>query len=250
MDGATVVVISAEMARRHWPDQARAVGARLGLGAGTAEPQWMTIVGIVGDIQPPDFRRSPNPHVYVPLGRDTPRSTAFLLRANDTDAVAAEVRALVRTVDADLAVYELRSMQEAFADEVASSKVLIGMFSAFALVALALAAAGLYGVISYSVSQRTQEIGIRVAIGALPGDVVRLVTRQVTTLVSVGAALGLGGGLLLAQAMRSLLFGVSATDPATFGGVAVVLTIVAALASWLPARRAMRIDPVRALRAD
>jgi putative ABC transport system permease protein len=173
-----------------------------------------------------------------------------MIRAGNAEALAASVRAEVRALDADVAVFRLRTAEQALNEELSSTRILIGMFVSFAVLALLLAAAGLYGVISYSVSQRVQEIGIRMALGAVPGDIRRLVARETVLLVAIGSILGLAGGAALARAASSVLFAVSANDPATYAGVALVLISVALLASYAPVRRATRIDPLVALRSE
>jgi ABC-type antimicrobial peptide transport system permease subunit len=160
------------------------------------------------------------------------------------------VRGIVRSLDVDVAVFRMRTMEDALDEELSSTRIIIGMLVSFAAIALVMAAAGLYGVIAYSVSQRVQEIGIRMALGAVPGDIRRLVARQIVLLVAIGAALGLAGGAAIARAARSVLSSVSPSDPATYAGVAVTLVAVAMLASYVPLRRATRIDPLAALRAE
>jgi putative ABC transport system permease protein len=160
------------------------------------------------------------------------------------------VRAAIRSIDPDVPVYELRPMQEALDDDNSSSRVLGGLFGAFALVALVLAASGLYAVVSYATAQRVKEIGVRVALGALPGDISRMMLRQTAFLVAIGVVLGLAGGRALAAGASTLLFRVSPSDPATYAGVAATLAAVALLASYVPVRRATSIDPVTALRLD
>jgi putative ABC transport system permease protein len=156
----------------------------------------------------------------------------------------------VRALDENIAVEGLRTVEEAFDDELSSSRILAGMFISFAVIALALAAAGLYGVISYSVSQRVQEIGIRMALGAVPGDIRRLVVRQTSVLIVAGAAIGLAGGAAIARATSTLLYDVSPSDPSTYVIVAGLLALVACGSALAPLRRATRIDPLIALRAE
>jgi ABC-type antimicrobial peptide transport system permease subunit len=144
----------------------------------------------------------------------------------------------------------MRTMEDAVNEDLSSSKVLGSMFAAFALVALVLAAAGLYAVVSYAASQRTQEFGVRVALGAKPADITLMMLRQTSLLVVIGVALGLAGGRALSMAASSLLYKVSPSDPATYAGVALTLALVAFVASYIPVRRATHIDPVRALRLE
>jgi putative ABC transport system permease protein len=147
-------------------------------------------------------------------------------------------------------VFQVRTFDEAIKDEQSSSVILAWMFAAFAMLALVLASTGLYGVISYTVGQRTQEIGVRMALGALPRDIRRLVVTQGARLIAIGGAIGLAGAVLVSQTMRSVLYGVTTLDPVTYAGVVAAILASAALAMWMPMRRATRLDPVRSLRAD
>jgi ABC-type antimicrobial peptide transport system permease subunit len=159
------------------------------------------------------------------------------------------LRAAVRREDADAALSRIQPLDALLEEEFSASVVLIALFLAFAAVALGLASAGLYGVMSYGVSQRTHEISIRLALGAVPGEIRRMLVRQAGWLVGVGIVLGVGVALLLGQLMGSLLYGVGPRDPSVFGGVLGLLVAVAAVATGVPARRAMRVDPARTFRA-
>jgi ABC-type antimicrobial peptide transport system permease subunit len=160
------------------------------------------------------------------------------------------VREAVRAIDPDVAIHQLRTFGQALDDELSSSRIIAGMLAAFAALALVLAASGLYGVMAYAVSQRTQEIGIRMALGALTTDIRRLIVRQSLVLVLIGCTLGVVLGAASARAARSLLYEVSPGDPVSYVAVVVVLGLVAVAAVYAPLRRATRIDPLLALRAD
>ena len=175
---------------------------------------------------------------------------ALVVRCAEPAALMTSVRGVVRSIDVDVAVFQMRTMEDAFDDEMSSNRILTGMFASFAVLALIMAAGGLYGVISYSVSQRVQEIGIRMALGAVPGDIRRLVAKETVLLVAVGAVLGLAGGAALARTAASVLFNVSPSDPATYTAVAVTLITIALLSAYIPVRRATRIDPLTALRTE
>jgi putative ABC transport system permease protein len=244
-----VAVVNREMAKRYWGSPSAAMGRRVSL-VSVASPAWATIVGVSGDTKPDNITLQPNPQIYVPVAQRPARSMAFLLRTAQAAAPLPEIRAAMRRVDDGLAIYDARTVDEAFKIEMSSNYVLTGMYLAFAAIALGLAAAGLYGVISYSVSQRTKEIGIRVALGATASDVRGLVLFHGARLLIVGTVLGVAAGALIARAIRSLLYGVSPTDPATYGLVIGVIVLVMGIATYVPARRAMRVDPIRALRAD
>jgi putative ABC transport system permease protein len=242
-----VAVVNAEMARRYWGEPANALGARLKID-GDARG-WMQVVGVVGNVVQPDLRAA-NPHVYMPVRQRPQRALHLLVKAGNPDALLPAIRAEVRALDDNIAIEGLRTVDEAFDDELSSSRILAGMFISFAVIALALAAAGLYGVISYSVSQRVQEIGIRMALGAVPGDIRRLVVRQTSVLIVAGAAIGLAGGAAISRATSTLLYDVSPSDPSTYLIVAGLLAIVATVSTLAPLRRATRIDPLIALRAE
>ena len=242
-----VAVINREMARRYWGEPARALGGRVSLERGAARS--LTVVGIAGDVKRADLR-GVNPQIYVLARQHTTRAMSIMIRASDADRLAAAARGELRALDVDVAVQQIRTMDEAFDDELSSSRILTGMFLSFAVLALVLAASGLYGVISYSVSQRVQEIGIRMALGAVPGDIRNMVVRQTLVLVAVGAGLGLAGGAALARTTASLLYDVSTSDPVTYVGMSAALALVALFAAYAPVKRATRIDPLLALRAE
>ena len=211
----------------------------------------LPVVGVVADTKGADVVAPPQPQLYVPASQQVELGMVLVLRATgDPTGLVGVVRATIREADANQAVYDVRTLAQIFQEQLASDRLLIGMFVAFALVALLLAASGLYGVMSYSVSQRKQELGIRLALGAQPGRVLRMVVVQGLTLAGVGVVLGLGGGLLLGRAMSSILYEVGAGDPATYATVCLVLATVALLASYVPARRAMKLNPLAALRLE
>jgi predicted permease len=245
---APVAVINKEMARRYWGAPERAIGARLSL-AGDAAATPLQIVGVVSDVLRED-REGVNPQLYVSVRQRPAKSVSLIVRAADPSAVASSVRAQIRTLDADVPVYELRPFQQALDEDLSSSRILGSMFVSFALLALVLAASGLYAVVSYSASQRVKEFGVRIALGAAPSDITRMMLRQTGVLVVIGLAIGLVGGRLLAIGAVTLLYRVSPSDPATYAGVAVTLGAIALLASYIPVRRATTIDPVRALRLE
>jgi putative ABC transport system permease protein len=179
------------------------------------------------------------------------RDAIFIARTSgDPAALAAALRREIGAVDAGLPVYGVRTLNQVIAESVAQRKFTMGLLAVFAVVALLLAAIGLYGVLSYTVTRRTQEIGVRMALGADRRDVLRLVVRQGMKLAFIGAGAGLAASLALTQLMKGLLFGVTANDPLTFASVALLLLAVAWLACWLPARRATKVDPMVALRCD
>jgi predicted permease len=212
-----------------------------------------TVVGIVGNEKFQGLTAGSPPAVYTPLAQ-TPSvggPEALLVRGAGTASLLAPgVRASVAALDPELAVFGVEPLAETLSQSVSERRFVMLVLAVFAALALLLAAAGVHGVLAYSVARRTREIGIRMALGAQPGRILALVVKQGVRLAAVGLALGLGGALLLARALASLLFGVTTTDPGTLVGVLAVIGGTALLASYLPARRAVRVDPIVALRQE
>ena len=233
---------------RYWGDDGRALGAQIVLDPSSARHVASTVVGVSADIANAGLGQTPRPQLYVLDAHRPARSFHLIVRARSPETLAPGLRAAVRDVDADLPTYQLRTVEEAFADETSSNWLLSGLFAAFAIVAMLLATGGLYGVMSYAVSQRTSEIAIRMALGASTRDVASKVIARSLALAGIGAALGLAGAFGLAQAMRSVLYGVGPADPGTYLGVLAVTGGAALVASWIPMRRAARVDPIRGLR--
>jgi len=249
-DAPRVSVISDTMARKYWSGD-DPLGKRIRLESAEASDRWITIVGVVGDVRNDDVDAPPLPQLYLPHAQNPLREMSLIVRtAGDPLSTAAAVRGSVWTIDRNLPVYEVATMKQLFFDDLAGVRIIVELLGAFAALALILAAVGIYGVMSYSVAQRTNEIGIRLALGAQARDVLRLIVRQGMKLVIVGVMIGLIGALALTRVMNSLLYGVSATDPITFTGVAATLAAVALLACWIPARRATKVDPMVALRCE
>jgi predicted lysophospholipase L1 biosynthesis ABC-type transport system permease subunit len=240
-------ILNEALARELWlgyPDGPDPVGRSIWIGTSTAPVE---IVGIVGDVRQ-KLGGEPTPAMYRPLAQLT-SAGVFLVRTNaDPLGFANAVRAQVQAIDRDQAVSSVQSLEDLEDAEFGQMRLIVPLLSAFACIAALLALTGIYGVIAYSVAQRTQEIGIRRALGARYADILRLVLRQGLILAIAGIVLGAAGGLALTRFLKSLLFGVSSTDPATFAGVAFLFLAVAVAASYIPARRATRIDPMQAIR--
>ena len=244
-----VALINQSLAKRYF-SEGGALGQRITFGDPQAPgSQWLTIVGVVADIRQEPVKQEVYPEVYVLQPRPT---MALVLRTTLEDPVslAPSVRGAVRELDRDLPVSNVRTMDEVLANVLAPRRYSMLLLSLFALVALVLAAVGIYGVMSYAVTQRRHEIGIRLALGAQRSDILRLVVRHGMLLAGVGLAIGLTGAFWLARSLSGLLAEVQATDPVTFFAVAVLLAGVALAACYLPARRAMRVDPMVALRYE
>jgi putative ABC transport system permease protein len=252
--GSLTVIINQRMARQFWPDE-DPIGRRIKFGPADASIPWLTVIGVIGDVHQMGLDVAPDPKVYL---SDSQALTAtflwpqYLLVRTRVDPLllAAAVRSSVWDVDADQPVPSVRSMSEVFDAELANRNTQMTLVGAFAGVALLLASVGLYGVLSYTVAQRTAEIGLRMALGAGSGSVVRGVIRSALGLAGIGIVLGLAGALGVSRLLGSFLFGVSPMDPTTLAGVGVLLVLVTTIASYVPARRAARVDPVTALRSE
>jgi predicted lysophospholipase L1 biosynthesis ABC-type transport system permease subunit len=244
------VVINAETARRYFQTVDRAVGARVLIPDHGTGRQRAEVVGVIGTIANPDLEAAPVPYIYDLVAQQPPRTASLLVRGARPSDLAAQLRAAVHEVDADVPVFDVRSMQTALDDDMSSNRVLMSLFIAFATLALVLATAGLYAVISFLVGQRTQEIGVRVALGAVPSDIRRLIFGQGFGLVAVGSVIGVAGAAALARTLASTLFGVTPFDPVTYSTVVAVVLLAALGAMWAPAQRAIMLDPVTSLKAE
>ena len=251
-DAATsvpVIVISDAFVKRYFPNE-DPIGKRVVFDGPNPVPR--EIVGVVGDVRRNGLDVDVQPEMYVPHVQKPERRLNLVIRTDTDDAsqIAPLARAEVKAFDPNQIIWRVQTLRELLGASVAPRRFNMLLLGIFATVALVLAAVGLYGVMSYSVSRRTQEIGIRMALGASRSDVLRLVVRQGMTMTLIGLVLGLAGAFSLSRVMISLLHGVSPTDPLTFAGVSIVLLAVALLACLLPARRATRVDPLVALRTE
>jgi putative ABC transport system permease protein len=248
-----VTLISRQLAAQYWPNE-DPIGKRIKIGPLDSPNQWLTVVGVVADVRQAELYGDPRMDLYVPYAQErrgfvTPRDLVVRTKG-DATSVAGAVRQAIWSVDKDQPVSNVRTMDQVFAAAISKERfqaLLLGLFAALALV---LACVGLYGVISYSVAQRTHEIGVRVALGAQPVDVLRLMIRQGMTLTLVGLIVGIAAGSVATRVLSDMLYGVSTTDPLTFVGVPAFLLLVAFVACYIPARRATRIDPLVALRYE
>ena len=245
-----VAIISESLARRFIPGE-EPLGKRIKLGGRDSTRPWLVIVGIIGDVHDRALESDARPCIYVPYPQFPTASMTVVVRGlSDPKPLISAIREEVWAVDKDQPVTDIKTMDQFVETSIASRKFNALLFAMFAGLALVLATVGVYGVISYSLSQRVQEIGIRMALGAQPSNVVRLVLGQGMVLVVMGVALGLGASMALTRVMTSLLFGVSATDPGTFVLVSFLLILIATLAGYIPARRAAKVDPMVALRSE
>ena len=251
-DGAKMVaVINETMARQYWPDE-DPLGRRFKFGGPDSDAPWIEIVGIVAGVRQMGLELAPRAEVYVPMAQATTAAPNSLVIRTKGDPIrlAAAVREQIRAVDPQQSVSKVRTMVDIVDEELGPRKLQMTLLGGLAGLALLLASVGIFGVLHFAVTQRFAEIGVRVALGAGPGDVARMVVGQGLRLAGIGVAIGVVGALAVTRLMSSMLFGVKASDPLAFAGAAAVLLAVAAVASWAPARRASRVDPVVALRAE
>jgi predicted permease len=247
--GPAAAIINEAMARRSWPGH-DAVGRRFKVGPLDSDSPWYTVVGVVADMRRQGLEREPVPQMFVSLAQNPPGSVDLLIRTSSDDplAMAGALRAAVRRVEKNAPIYGVAPLEQQFETYLTQRRFQTSLLTGFSVVALLMAAVGIYGLIQYSVATRRQEIGLRMAIGAQAGDIFRMVIGEGLTLSLTGVALGLVGAWWLGRAGSSLLFGVTASDPLTFTTVSLLLTTVAIAACYFPARRAMRADPMLALR--
>jgi putative ABC transport system permease protein len=246
-DAPKVVIINETTAKRYFGSPTAAIGKRLSIWRD--EKFMREIVGVVGDTKTGSLIGEGGAQMYVPHAQDFQWNFMGLVirTAGDPSAFATTLRREVQAIDKDQPVYNVRTMDDVVANSLGTRRVSMQLFAVFACAALLLAAIGIYGVMAYSVTQRTQEIGLRMALGAQKSDVLGLVIRQGMSLTVIGVVVGLAGALALTRVIGNLLYGVTATDPATFVAIPLLLLFVALLACYLPARRAARLDPTRAL---
>jgi putative ABC transport system permease protein len=247
--GPKVLVINSAFAKRFFPNE-EAIGqvVQLQWGNGNDERQ---VVGVVGDVHSAALAEAPEPTVYVPIMQVPYTNLSIIIRTNAAPAtLAPALRAIVHDLDHEVPVYSVQTMVERVASSVGRQRFYATLIAIFAGVALVLSAVGLYGVIAYAVSQRTHELGVRVALGATGDRISRMVVGEGLTLTAIGVVIGVLTSMAAGRLVATLLFGVGAVDPATLGIVVATLAVVAGLASWLPARRAARVDPLVAMRGD
>ena len=248
-DAEKVTIVDERLAREYWPNESP-IGKRIRFGPPEANEPWHTVIGVVGTVRhqqlDADTRKSVYlPHLQIPVG-----GLSLVVRANNPLSLVGALRGQIREMDPDLPLADLMTMEEVVSQSVWQNRLYAILFSAFAGIAMLLAAVGIYGVMSYSVTQRTQEIGIRMALGAQLKDVLRLIVKGGLALSLIGVAIGIAGALALTRLLGSLLFGVTPTDAATFIAVSLMLMLVALVACYIPARRATKVDPLVALRYE
>ena len=244
-----VAIVNDAMARRYWPG-ADPVGRRIRVGGPETQSPWLTVVGVIGSVKHWNLRETPQPELYVPLAQSPTASFTFVLRASRSAAAVIEpARVALHALDREQPV-RIEPLGTLVSRSVAEPRFRGVLLGGFAAIALALAVVGIYGLISFGVTQRTREVGVRIALGAQRTDIVGLVLREGMTLTLAGVVLGLGGALAVTRVLEGMLFEVPRTDVATFVAVSSLLIVTAAIANYIPARRAAKVDPVVALQAD
>jgi putative ABC transport system permease protein len=247
--GAGVVIVNEAFVKHHFPGES-AVGKRIRVG-GSSKAPWLTVVGVVSDVRQSGLAGDVKLEVYSPNLEDMGNEMSFVMRiAGEPAGLISAVRGVVAEVEPSQPLYNVMTMEQRLANTTTSRRLNTVLLGCFAGVALLLAVVGIYGVMSYSVTQRRREIGVRMALGAKKSDVLGLIVHGGLRLTLLGVAAGLAGAFVLTRYLSSLLYSVKATDPWTFLGVAVALTGVALLACWLPARRATKVHPMEALRHE
>jgi putative ABC transport system permease protein len=251
-DTPSIAVINQAAARTYWPNQ-DPVGKRVRSSdsVGRGGPGWTTIVGVIADARTESLADPGIPQIYLDIYQRPAKFLALYLRGKvDPAAIAAQVRTQVQSVDPNLPVFHAQTLDEVLSSSLSVRRFSMEMVALFAATALLLASLGIYGTISYVVNEQSREIAIRLALGAQRSDILRMVLRQGLTLAAVGAGVGLVGALIVSHLMAGLLYGVSPYDLSTFAGVTGVLTAVAIAASYVPALRAMRLDPITTLHSE
>jgi predicted permease len=245
-----VVLVDEHMANQLWPND-EVVGKRVRVGGSDSASPWLMVIGVVGRVKQDALDSEPRIAMYFPHAQFTARAMNLVVRSDgDPAALTSVIRAELQKIDPDLPMYGVRTMQDRVASSLASRRFAMLLLALFAAVAMGLASIGIYSVLTYLVNQGTRELGIRMALGATPREVLLLIIKQGMAVTGVGVTLGLAGAFITTRFMASLLFGVSAVDPVTFLAVPAILAAAALFASYAPARRAARVDPMVSLRSE
>jgi predicted permease len=249
-DSTPVAIIDESLAKKYWPNE-DPVGKRISFEGGPNNRIWREIVGLVGHVKHSDLEGESRAQYYLPHQQRAQPGMALVVRTStDPNTLAGSVRGVIKALDTDLPVFRVRTMDQFVADSMTQRRFALLLIGIFAGLALLLAAIGLYGVMAYSVTQRTHELGLRMALGAQAADVLKLVVKQGMRLAAIGLGIGVVFALLLGRAMKTMLFNVSSADPVIYLAIAATLAAVALIACFIPARRATKVDPMVALRYE
>jgi putative ABC transport system permease protein len=246
LDGPRVVLIDEALAKRFFAGE-EAVGQQLK----TYDGKPLEIIGVTKNVMNDDFDNLAEPTIYAAYTQGPPMGMFLVIRAgSDSGPLTSAVRSEISNIDKTLPIFNVKPMRQVMNERLSPKRLAAFTFGVLAAIALVLAAVGVYAVMSYAVSQRTHEMGIRMALGARPGNILQLIIRYGLTLTLIGLAIGLAGAFAMTRAMAQVLYGVTSTDALTFGGTTFLLALIALLACYMPARRAMRVDPMVALRYE
>jgi predicted permease len=246
-DPTPTVVVNETFARKYFPAE-DPIGRRIMIGG--AGDEWFTIAGVVADAKAQGARQPTRVETFIPYWHFTDGGTVVVLLGNNPESFAAPLRQAVAALDRNIPVAGIRTMSDVLSTSIGQPRFFATIAGGFAVIALVLAAIGIYGVMAYGVSQRTAEIGVRLAVGATASDVFRLIVGEGLKLAAIGVAFGIAGALVVGRWLNTLLFGVTPTDFMTLAGTVAILVSIAALASFVPAFRATRVDPIVALRVE
>jgi putative ABC transport system permease protein len=246
------MIVNQALAEQNFPGE-NAVGKRITFGGtdNNQQPAWFEIVGVAANVRSLELREEPGPELFFSTLQDPFASMSLVVRSSvEPESISGAVRQAVAEVDRTVPVSKVETMEHIVSTSVTQPRFNLFLLGLFSVIALLLSAAGIYGVTAYTVSQRTHELGIRLALGAQVGDVLRMILGQGMAVIMIGVAVGLFAAFALMRLMKSWLYGVSETDPLTFAAITLILSLVALVACYVPARRATRVDPLVALRRD
>ncbi|MBC7929722.1 MAG: ABC transporter permease, partial [Rubrivivax sp.] len=249
-DSTPVIIINETMARRYWPDESP-IGRKIFLRS-NSQPVAREIVGVVGDVRHNGLEGEPRPELFQPYAQNATGGMTLVVRtaSDDSLAVVPGVKGAIWEINKNQTIYKAAALESLLTDSLKARRFSLLLLGAFAGIALVIAGVGIYGLISFTARQRTHEIGIRLALGAQGRDIVRMIVGEGLVLAALGVGVGLAGALALTRFLKSLLYGITPTDPLTYAALSALLFAVALAASYLPARRALKVDPVSALRYE
>jgi putative ABC transport system permease protein len=246
------MIVNQKLVQEIFPDE-NPIGKRITFGGTDAngQPRWFEIIGVVANVRSVELREEPNPELYFSAQQDLWPAMSLVIRSTiEPSSLSASVRQAVNEVDRSVPVADVKTMDHVVSESITQPRFNLFLLGLFGAVAMVLSAAGIYGVTAYTVTQRTHELGIRIALGAQVGDVLKMILGQGMAVIGVGLVVGLAAAFALTRLLRTLLFGVGENDPLTFVAITAILVLVALIACYIPARRATKVDPLTSLRAE